>query len=95
MVNWILIFISQLVWVGLRSFQQRNVAFDNYTAVMPTSCAMAIVEVYIIASIAKSGWHVPLVLAMALGGGIGCLLAMYIHKKWLPRKTSTSLSSNT
>lgn len=87
---WLAIFASQFLWVGLRSFQQRNVAFDNYIAVLPTSMCMASVEVYIIYSIARSGWSVAIVLAMAAGGGLGCLAAMWTHKKWL---TNTDRSS--
>ena len=63
----------------LKAFQQRNVAFDNYGAVMPTSFAMAFVELYVIGSVVKTGWQLGIVSAVGLGGGLGCIAAMYLH----------------
>lgn len=71
--------LASLVFVFLKAFQQRNVAFDNFIAVVPTSVAMAFAEVYVIGSVAKQGWHLPLVLAIGLGAGIGCVGAMLLH----------------
>lgn len=42
-------------FVFLKAFQQRNVAFDNYIWVLPTSYCMAFAEVYVIALIAQQG----------------------------------------
>ena len=80
-VHWITVFSAQYVFIGLRALQQRNVAFDNYVAVIPTSVAMATVEVLVISSIARTGWTFDLVSALALGGGVGSLTAMWIHRK--------------
>ena len=68
-----------MVFVFLKAFQQRNVAYDNYVAVMPTSFLMAAAEVYVIGSVAGSGWHFPLVAAIGIGAGLGCIGAMWAH----------------
>lgn len=67
--------------IFLRAFQQRNVAFDKYKLVPITSLAMATTEVTVIGVVATSGFSIPLVLAMALGGASGAITAMYVHKK--------------
>lgn len=79
-------FAASLAFVFLKAFQQRNVAFDNYGWIFPTSLAMAATEVYVVASVAKSGWNFWLVLAIGSGAGIGALGAMVIHKKWVMKK---------
>jgi len=70
-------------YVLLRAFQQRNVAFDNYAWVVPTSYFMAGADVFIIAFIASHGWHFWLVIANATGACLGALSAMYAHKRWV------------
>lgn len=79
-------FAASFAFVFLKAFQQRNVAFDNYGWIFPTSIAMAATEVYVVASVAKNGWHVWLVLAIGAGAGLGALGAMLIHKKWVMKK---------
>lgn len=80
-ITWIGVASAQVVFIGLRAFQQRNVAFDNYWAVMPTSWSMAIVEVYVISSIATLGWSWWTCSALGVGGSLGALFAMVLHKK--------------
>lgn len=74
-------FSASFVFIFLRAFQQRNVAFDNYAAIMPTSLLMAATEVVVIVNIATMGWHLPLVLAVGIGSGSGALCAMIAHKR--------------
>lgn len=76
---------ASFVLIFLRSFQQRNVAFDNYAAVLPTSILMAFAEVAVIANIAMQGFHIGLALIIGLGSGSGALCAMLIHKKVFKR----------
>ena len=71
--------VASAAFVFLKAFQQRNVAFDNYIAVMPISFLMACTEVYVIGSVAARGWHFPLVAALGIGAGLGCISAMYLH----------------
>ncbi len=76
-------FVAMFFYVLLRAFQQRNVAFDNYGWVVPTSYCMAIVDVFIIAFVSHAGWTLPIVLANGSGGALGALIAMKLHKRWV------------
>lgn len=82
-----LAFISSFVFVGLKAMQQRNVAHDNYWWIMPVSMSMAVVEVFIVAYVARTGWHWLLVTAVGAGSGLGCLAAMWFHKRFVMRRT--------
>lgn len=79
---------ASFVFVFLKAFQQRNVAFDNYGWVMPISLLMAAAEVYVIATVAVGGWHLFLVGAIGAGAGAGCLCAMYLHKRYVLHEKS-------
>lgn len=85
-MSYVLLFFANFVFIFLKAAQQRNVAFDNYGWVMPTSFAMAAVEVFIIAQIASRGWSWPVVIAVGLAGGSGALVAMLFHKRFVMRK---------
>lgn len=89
MIHLILTFLASFVFIWLRAFQQRNVAFDNYGWIMPTSLLMAVTEVYVIANVASMGYSLGLVLAMGLGGGLGATSAALVHKKWIKRNDQT------
>ena len=78
-------FCASFVFIFLKAFQQRNVAFDNYGWVFPTSVAMACTEVYVVAQIAQTGWDFLLVLTIGSGSGLGAIGAMIIHKKWVKK----------
>jgi hypothetical protein len=73
------------VYVLLRAFQQRNVAFDNYGWILPVSYCMAVVDVFIVAFVAHQGWSVGIVLANGTGGFLGCLSAMFLHNRWVKK----------
>lgn len=81
----LLISASMFVYVILRALQQRNVAFDNYLWVIPTSYAMAIVDVFLISSVAKASWSIPLVFGYGTAGALGALSAMWFHKRFIGR----------
>lgn len=78
-------FGAMFSYVLLRAFQQRNVAFDNYAWVVPTSYLMAIVDVFIIAFVSHQGWTWPIVLSNGTGGALGALAAMKLHKLWVKK----------
>lgn len=80
-MSYLALFLCNFVFILLKAVQQRNVAFDNYVAVVPTSFMMAIVEVYVVAGVAARGWSIPVVMALGLAGGTGALSAMLIHKR--------------
>jgi hypothetical protein len=73
------------LYVLCRAFQQRNVAFDNYGWVVPTSYCMAILDVFIIAFVAHAGWTPLIVFANGSGGCLGALSAMLLHKRWVKK----------
>ena len=86
MLRHLTVFGASFAFVFLKAFQQRSVAFDNYAWVMPTSLAMAATEVYVVANIVRmGGWHLPLVMAIGTGAGLGCLLAMWLHRRYVKR----------
>lgn len=85
-LTYILTFAASFVFIFLKAFQQRSVAFDNYMWVLPTSISMSAIEVYVVANIVQiGGWHLPLVLVIGFGGGTGCLAAMLFHKRFVKR----------
>lgn len=79
-------FLASFGFIALRAFQQRNVAFDNYWWIVPTSLLMAATEVYVVANIAARGYHLPLVLTIGAGSGLGALTAALLHKRFVKRR---------
>lgn len=77
------LFLASFMFVFLKAFQQRNVAFDHYKWIVPVSFGMAATEVYVISTIVMTGYSFNAVLGMGLGGGTGALLSMYLHKRYL------------
>jgi len=80
MMTFFIAFISSFCFVGMKSFQQLNVVHKQYLLVMPTSMLMALCEVYVIATVAKSGFG-WLAFFVGLGAGLGCMTSMYFHGK--------------
>lgn len=81
MTNLITVLLANFLFIGLRAFQQLNVMHSRYQWVLPTSTLMAFCEVFVIAQIAINGFTIPIVLAIAIGGGTGCMLSMWLHSK--------------
>ena len=79
-------FLASFGFIFLKAFQQRNVAFDHYSWIVPTSLLMALAEVYVIHNIATQGYSIALVFAIGFGSGFGALLAAILHKKMLGGK---------
>ncbi len=77
---------AMFIFVFLKAFQQRNVAFNHYWPVIPTSLLMALAEVYVIALIATTGYDLRLVLSIGFGAGCGAVVAMFLHNRWLGDK---------
>jgi len=81
---------AHFVFVFFKAAQQRNVAFLHYRWIMPTSFFMSTTEVFILSLIAVRAVNAdnlldmwPYVVALGLGGGLGALLSMYIHQKYI------------
>lgn len=86
------IFGAAFIFIALKAVQQRQVAHDEYSRVLPTSVCMGLVEVYLIASISKSGWSLGSALAWGVGAGLGSLLAMWAHRKYVLKGKQVTVS---
>jgi hypothetical protein len=84
-LNYLLMFAAMYCYVLVRAFQQRNVAFEHYRWIVPTSYIMAMLDVFIIAFVAHQGWTTALVFANGSGGALGALSAVYLHKRWVKK----------
>jgi hypothetical protein len=73
--------VAAFLFVALKSFQQRNVAFDHYWPILPTSLLMAACEFYVVAAIVTLGYSLTFVLVVGFGGGLGSLGATILHKR--------------
>lgn len=75
-------FAASFVFIFLKSWQQLNVVHKQYWWIVPTSMCMAVMEVAVIANVAKYGWG-WLCVSVGLGGGLGSLCSTYLHDKLL------------
>lgn len=84
---YILIALASFAFIALRAFQQLNVMHNRAKWVVPTSTLMAITEVTIVLNMVQQGWWswIP----MGIGGGAGCLFAMYLHERLRGKSKST------
>lgn len=73
--------LASMLMVALRAFQQLNVQHDRRAWVMPTSLCMAACECVIITRYAAAGFDLRLIGVTGLGAGVGCLMAMTLHKR--------------
>ncbi len=98
MIETIAVGCANFLFIFLKAFQQRNVAFMHYGWVVPTSLLMGTVEVGVIGVIALKAtaaasylamW--PFVLAIGIGGGLGAVASMYIHHRYLGRKDDADI----
>lgn len=77
-IGFLLGFFCNITYIGLKAFQQLNVVHDKYLWVLPLSLSMALCETFTTKLIiANSFW---IFIPLGLGGGIGCILAMLLHK---------------
>ena len=82
----VLTFLASFSFVFTKAFQQRNVAFDNYVAVLPVSLLMAATEIYVVANIVDQGYNLATVLSVGFGSGFGAIGAMILHKRLFNNK---------
>lgn len=75
-------FLASFCFIGLKALQQRQVVHDEYLFIVPTSMLMAACEVFVVHNIAVTGWTIELVAVVGLGSGIGCISAMFLHKRY-------------
>jgi len=79
-MTYLIAFATSFVYIALKATQQLNVVHKQYMWVLPTSMAMALCEVYVIATAAKTGFG-WLAFFIGLGAGLGCMTSMYFHGK--------------
>lgn len=78
-MTYALAFAASFIFIFLKAFQQLNVVHRQYLMVIPTSMLMSACEIGVVALVVKTGWG-WLVIFTGLGGGLGCVLAMSLHK---------------
>lgn len=75
-------FVASFALVALRAFQQRNVAAARYGTMFFTSFAWAFAEATVVfAYVAHGGFHLPTIVAVGAGGGIGGVVAVKLSKR--------------
>ena len=78
-MNYLIAFIVSFIFIALKATQQMNVIHYHFKAVMPVSMGLAICEVSIITLVVRDSlW---LAIPLGIGGGLGCLIVMWLHKK--------------
>ena len=90
-ITLILSFLASFLFIGLKSWQQLNVFYRKYFLIIPTSLAMALAEVFIINQVVQIGYNIWLVIVIGLGSGLGCIVATYLHHKFIangPKRSS-------
>ena len=76
-----ILFVVTFFSIGLRAFQQRNVAYDKTLYVVPTSLCISLVEVVAVTTIVTAGVNAYTVAAYGFGAGFGSLAFMWLHKR--------------
>lgn len=78
----LMIFSASMLYVGLKAFQQLNVTLHKPIWVVPTSFGLATVEIALVVQYAQQGVDAALIAAVGLGSGLGCLISMYLHRRF-------------
>lgn len=79
------LFLSSLVFIAMRAFQQLNVQHHRYLWVPPVTAFMAICEVLTVGGIIKVG-SLYAAIPLTFGGVLGCWFSMWLHKKLRDRQ---------
>lgn len=75
-------FVAAFALVALRAWQQRNVQAARYGSMFFTSFAWAFVEaVVVVAYVANGPFHIPTIVAIGAGGGLGGVVAVKLSKR--------------
>jgi|SRR5690606_18544265 len=93
----LIVLVANYINIACRAFQQMNVVHGNYKAVYPTSQLMAFLEVATYGGVALGvvneglfSWHsVALAFALGIGGSLGCMTSMYLHRKVFKREAKS------
>ncbi len=83
----IIIFFISFFYVFCKAFQQRNVTLDNKLTILPVSMIMGVLEYTGIGIVGIQAVEKGLISAAilgvvaGLGGAVGCIVAIELHKK--------------
>lgn len=80
--------LAMFGFVFLKAFQQRNVAFNHYLPIVPTSWLMFAAEAYVVVTIANRGWDLLFVGSVGTSAGLGAVLAVFLHNRIFRRGKS-------
>jgi hypothetical protein len=79
------LFLVTFALVATKAFQQRNVAHAHCGLLIPTSAVFALFELLSIGMVAKGfiagNGLFGMWLALAAGGGLGCLFSVWFHMR--------------
>lgn len=92
-MTYLVTFLANFFNIFFRAMNQQNVVGGHYLAVFPTSFVLAILEACVYGNLAVgvvsygilSLATVYLVIALALGGSLGCVSAMYVHRRFIKK----------
>ena len=84
-MNYAIAGLISFVSVFFKALQNRNYNFDNYKLVIPTSWMIAACELYLLSLFIKDGITIVYVFVVGTGSGIGGILAMKFHTKYLKK----------
>lgn len=92
MIAYALLSLANFVYIFLKAFQNKNVIGGHYGLASITNMFLVATEMFVMGSIALAavtGGFLPLLytfIALSIGGGAGCVTAMYIHTKHVRKK---------
>lgn len=84
MMNYVIAFGASFVSVFFKGFQHKNVINNMYLNAGITSYFMAVTDVLLISTIAKSGWDIAF--TTGSGAALGIVCAMYSHNKFFKQE---------
>lgn len=84
-MNYLAAFVASYLYIALKATQQLQVVNFLWLRIMPTSLLMGACEVFIMVNVVRSassiGGLCVLALCIGTGSGLGCLTAMWWHRR--------------
>jgi hypothetical protein len=90
-MSFLAVVMGNYLYIFLKAFQSRNVVYLHYWWATFTNFLLVCTEVFVYGNIALTvvgeGLALPLlVVAMSIGGGLGCITSMYLHSTYIGKK---------
>lgn len=95
MISYALLTVANFVYIFLKAFQQKNVIGGHYGLAAATNMFLVATEMFVMGSIALAAvtaeWEALgyTFIALTIGGGSGCITAMWLHTKHVRKKDAT------